>query len=114
MSKTTDEKLFAVFRNMIEKLDGGHIFIDDKIGGRFFNSGAAKRKHAEEEFSIDLVRSTYLAPNYGHLKDGTVTYGMLKGTSLGYLHISDFRGDYPSEFAVIVEGFQPGSCVGTS
>jgi carboxyl-terminal processing protease len=83
--KTTDGELFDVLASMIAHLNDNHVGL--RSPSRRFGAGILQELRMED-FSLDLVKETYLKGKALPLHDGVFHYGWLTDT-IGYFH---FRG----------------------
>ncbi|WP_338791791.1 S41 family peptidase [Bernardetia sp. MNP-M8] len=103
---TTNEELWNICTQMIDKLDDSHTFmIDYYHDKKFFLSGSRTREHAIAEFSRKVVRENYMNFLYEVARDTAITYGLIQGKNIGYIHFGDMQGDYPRDIQKIVEKF---------
>lgn len=104
-ASTSNDELWDRCTAMLDVLDDSHTFIVDFEGEHFFLSGDSTRKHAEDEFSINVVTNTYLT-ELRTAKDTVIKYGSLQNTNIGYVYLGNMQGDFPEDFRTIVDYFK--------
>jgi len=91
--QTTEEELFAVFREMVAYLDDSHTFIYWP-GQDFFAGNSEEEERVEAEF--DLAR---LVAEHVEIMDSSsaeeYVYGNLRGRNIGYLYLGGFEMENP-------------------
>ena len=88
-SQTSDEELWDNFKEIIEYLDDSHVFIYDPFNDIEFYSGSEEDDQVEEEFSLSLIKNSYLEYHENILPN--VLIGKLKNKNIGYLYLNDFE-----------------------
>ncbi|MEO1448104.1 MAG: S41 family peptidase [Bacteroidota bacterium] len=96
-AETTDAELWEIFREMTAYLDDSHTFIYDPAGQQFFASGSEMDEQVFSEFSLDLLKKSYLE-NFVPLElteaEGEqYGYAKLKGKDIGYIYLSDMEAN---------------------
>jgi hypothetical protein len=91
--QTTAKELWSVFTKMIFYLDDGHTFIYSPSLRWSFTSGSEENRFALAEFSIVLVKNSYIEtyqniPNTGTNKEDVYIYGKVKNKDIGYVYLN--------------------------
>lgn len=84
-SKTSDDELFDIMASLIGHLNDNHVRLFSSA--RSFQSGILGEMKMED-FSLDLIKETYLKGKFQQRRNGVFHYGWLSD-SIGYFH---FRG----------------------
>jgi carboxyl-terminal processing protease len=93
----TDDQLLDIMLAMLRHLNDAHVCIDN--GSDRICAGLVDEL-TRDEFSLDLVTSTYLEGMASTALGGSFTYGWLT-PEIGYLHIADFKdGDDETAAAI--------------
>jgi carboxyl-terminal processing protease len=93
----TDDQLLDIMLAMLHHLNDAHVCIDNGSGR--ICAGLVDEL-ARDDFSLDLVTSTYLKGATSTALGGSFTYGWLT-PGIGYLHIADFKdGDEETATAI--------------
>ncbi|MEL7160718.1 MAG: S41 family peptidase [Bacteroidota bacterium] len=83
---TTDEELFAVFRDMVDYLDDSHTFVYWPQRD-FFRGNSAEDERQEAEFSASLILRDHVDVIDSSSAEGFF-YGRLRGRDIGYLYLA--------------------------
>ncbi|MEM9261308.1 MAG: S41 family peptidase, partial [Bacteroidota bacterium] len=89
--QTTDEELFAVFRDMVDYLDDSHTFIYWPRKA-FFSGNSANDEQTEAEFSIQLLMNDFLEVIDSSSAEAYL-YGTLRGRNIGYLYLGEMENE---------------------
>jgi hypothetical protein len=89
-SMTTEKELWDISAELISKLDDGHVCLINKEWTKAAQSSNIIRNRKADDFSLSLVKSKYLE-NYQSIGAGNITYGLMKNSNIGYIHISTFQ-----------------------
>jgi carboxyl-terminal processing protease len=93
----TDDQLLDTMLAMLRHLNDAHVCIDN--GSDRICAGLVDEL-TRDDFSLDLVSSTYLEGTASTALGGSFTYGWLT-PEIGYLHIADFKdGDEETATAI--------------
>lgn len=87
-AQTSPDQLWGIFSDMISYLDDSHTFIYDPGGRRFFASGSEDDEQVEREFSLELLRSSYIESVIEipvEDPDDHYLYGKIQGKDIGYI-----------------------------
>lgn len=92
-AQTSETELWSVFKEMISYLDDGHTTIISPSLKLVFSSGSEQDSIVKEEFSINLVKNTYIEnihniPNIVTGADETYIYGKVKNKDIGYIYLN--------------------------
>lgn len=96
--ETTDEELWDVMLAMMRHLNDAHVCLSDSE--RRVCAGVVDELE-RDDFSLDLVTSSYLGTDTSTTLDGSLTYGWL-ADGIGYIHIGDFK-DGPDETSEAID-----------
>ena len=86
---TTDSQLWDIATGMLSHLDDGHVMIFNKDFSKIFNSSSLNNR-PEDDFSLNVVKTTYLDTSFT-AGAGFLTYGKIKNSNIGYVHIASFN-----------------------
>ncbi|MEO0734380.1 MAG: S41 family peptidase [Bacteroidota bacterium] len=84
---TTNEELFAVFRDMVDYLDDSHTFVYWP-GRAFFAGNSEEEERVEAEFDLQLLLREHVEVIDSSSEEGFL-YGHLRERDIGYLYLSD-------------------------
>lgn len=110
-AQTTDEELFAVFRDMVNYLDDSHTFVYWP-GQDFFSGNSADDDRIAAEFSLPLIleqldivdSSSARGFVYGNLRDRNIGYLYLAGIGMEDLSFGDqLLRDIGDQEALIID-----------
>lgn len=87
--QTTETQLWNISADLIAHLDDGHVCLINKAWNKAAQSSSIIRTRNADDFSLNLVKYKFLE-NYQTVGAGNITYGFIKNSTLGYIHISTF------------------------
>jgi carboxyl-terminal processing protease len=97
-AETGDDELMDIMLTMVRHLNDAHVCLND--GDRRVCAGVVDELE-RDDFSLDLVVSSYMGDDASTALDGSFTYGWV-ADGVGYLHIGDFK-DGPEETALAID-----------
>ncbi|MEM7654490.1 MAG: S41 family peptidase [Bacteroidota bacterium] len=96
-AQTTDAELWRICREMIAYLDDSHTFLYDPSAGDFFASGSEEDSAVATEFSLELLRNTYLDQvieyDLSGEPDESYLFGTIRDKKIAYLYLSDIEAE---------------------
>jgi hypothetical protein len=87
--QTSEYGLWNICSSLIAELDDGHVSLMNKGWNKAANSSSIINKRKPDDFSLDLVKTKFLQ-NYKIVGAGNITFGMLRMSNTGYIHIATF------------------------
>jgi tetratricopeptide (TPR) repeat protein len=87
-STTTDQELWDIVLGMMGHLNDGHLALAD--GSRRIGGGRNNGSFANDGFSLNLVKSSYLQGKFTETLGGSFIYGW-PAAGVGYLYIGDLK-----------------------
>ena len=95
-SETTDHQLWEIMSELLEHLDDSHTVLYFREDRRAHTSGfALGRKAKEEEFSLSLIKRSYVDDLTKIQGEGDLSYGKIKGKDIGYILLKEENGNDP-------------------
>lgn len=95
-SETTDHQLWEIMIDLLEHLDDSHTVLYFREDRNEYRSGfALGSKAVEEEFSLSLIKRTYIEGFTKIQGEGNLNYGKIKGKDIGYIFLKEENGDDP-------------------
>lgn len=90
-SNTTDDELFTILSQLLEKLDDGHVTLTAP-NRELFNSNQIRREQIDNDlFSLPIIR-TYLEDGFKEGEEHSYIYGKIKNENVAYIYF-DYVGD---------------------
>lgn len=89
-SNTTESELWDICGELISTLNDGHVSLLNKGITKFYPSSEISRREPND-FSLDLIKDKFLV-DIKTAGDGYFTYGKIKNTNIGYVHLLTFAG----------------------
>jgi len=109
---TTDEELFTIITQMLEKLDDGHVSLTAPGRDVFYSNKIRNEQIDDELFSLPVVK-TYLEPGFKIGEDDSFIYGKIKNENVAYIYfdyvgenffkLNDFLNDYSNVNGYIID-----------
>ncbi len=87
---TTSTELWDICCGLLSHLENGHVTLINKSYNNWYSADNPSTD-IYKSFSINVVKTMYL-DNPSVAGDGYVTYGRIRNSSLGYIHIKSFLG----------------------
>jgi len=85
---SNDDKLYSVFKNMLEVLNDNHVaLVPTDPRYPFFQSGIMGKMDSINDFDLDIIKEYYLTNT--KFEDPFFTFGILQN-NIGYIHIEGF------------------------
>ncbi|MCW8926322.1 MAG: S41 family peptidase, partial [Xanthomonadales bacterium] len=99
-AETSEDELFDIVSNMLAHLNDGHVWLFSE--DRQFCAAASANDPVVQDFSPELVDSTYLQGRAQTKLEGLYAYGWL-ADNIGYIRIRDFMAPEADMLAAIDE-----------
>ncbi len=91
-AETSEIELYNVLSEMIKPINDGHVALMAMPHGSIDANNYFREKTDDALFSLELVRSNYLHPDYKMLPDKYV-YGKIDSHNIAYIFFDVFRAD---------------------